>query len=133
MWNLLQRLSRNKQVLEGGKIRMEDFRLPFSQNMNLTTAMFETRKWFVFNSPHKYYSEKYTNELALLHNELNYLHSKLLLKRGVLVFGVIFAYFWFISEPDAIDWRDTFDLKMSEKPYGSLTNSAGEGGSSMDD
>ena len=133
MWSLLQRVSRSKQVLEGTKIRAEDFVVPFKQNMNMTTAMFEVRKWFILNSPHKHYAGKYSNEMALLHNELNYLHSKLLIKRGLLVFGTIFGYFWFISEPDAIDWRDTFDLKMSERTYGSLTSSSGEGGSSMDD
>jgi hypothetical protein len=71
--------------------------------------------------------------MAHLHNELNYQHSRLLLQRGLLVFGVLYGYFWFISEPDAIDWKDTFDLKFNEKTYGSLSSSAGEGGASMDE
>jgi hypothetical protein len=71
--------------------------------------------------------------MAHLHNELNYQHSRLLLRRGLLVFGVLYGYFWFISEPDAIDWKDTFDLKFNEKTYGSLSSSAGEGGASMDE
>lgn len=68
-----------------------------------------------------------------LHNELNYQHSRLLLRRGLLVFGLIYSYFWFVNEPDAIDWRDTFDLKFQEKTYGTLTSSAGEGGASIDE
>lgn len=61
MLNTLRRLAKNKQFREGALINPEDFKLPFKQDMNLLTAMFETRKWFVLNSPHKFYSEKYTN------------------------------------------------------------------------
>ena len=56
MLNTLRRLARNKQFKEGAVINTEDFKLPFKQNMNLLTAMFETRKWFILNSPHKSYS-----------------------------------------------------------------------------
>ena len=133
MLNTLRRLSRNKQFREGALINNEDFKLPFKVNMNMLTAMFETRKWFVFNTPHKFYAEKYTNEMNHLHNELNYLHSRLLLRRGLLVFALIYSYFWFVDEPEAMDWKDTFDLKFSTKVYGSMVSSAGEGGSSIDD
>ena len=68
-----------------------------------------------------------------LHNEINYQQSRLLIRRGALVFGLILSYFWFVSEPDAIDWKDTFDLKINEKTYGTLTSSAGEGGASIDE
>jgi hypothetical protein len=71
--------------------------------------------------------------MALLHNELNYQHARLLLKRGALIFAILYGYFWFIDEPDAIDWKDTFDIKFNEKAYGTLTSSAGEGGSSIDE
>ena len=71
--------------------------------------------------------------MANLHNELNYQHSKLLIRRGSIVFALVFGYFWFLSEPDAIDWKDTFDLKMKERSYGAIAGSSGEGGSSMDD
>lgn len=133
MNSLLRRFSRNKQFKEGALINLEDFKLPFNQNINMLTAMFETRKWFVLNTPHKYYAEKYTNEMNNLHNELNYLHARLLLRRGLLVFALLYGYFWFLDEPDSIDWKDTFDLKFSERVYGSMTSSAGEGGSSIDD
>jgi hypothetical protein len=95
--------------------------------MNLLTAMFELRKWFVLNTPHKKYAEKYTNDMANLHNELNYQHSRLLLRRGSVVFAVLYLYFWFLMEPDALDWRDNFDIKHNEKTYGSIPVSAGEG------
>ena len=96
--------------------------------MNLLTAMFEIRKWFILNSPHKYYSERYTNDMAHLHNELNYQHARLLIRRGVLVFGLLYGYFWFFDEPVALDWKDTFDIKFNERAYGTLPTSAGEGG-----
>ena len=70
--------------------------------------------------------------MALLHNELNYQQARLLMKRGAVVFAVIMSYFWFVSEPDAIDWKDTFDIKIASRTYGSLAGSAGEGGISMD-
>ena len=68
MWNALRRLSLNKQFREGGLLKQEDFQLPFQQNMNQLTAMFELRKWFVTNTPHSFHAEKYTNEMAHLHN-----------------------------------------------------------------
>lgn len=133
MINALRRLSRNKQFREGALINQEDFNLPFKQNLNLLGYMFEVRKWFIFNTPHKHYAEKYTNEMTHLHNEINYQQSLLMLRRAVLVFGLLYGYFWFLSEPDAIDWKDTFDIKFNEKTYGTLVSSAGEGGSSIDE
>ena len=63
-----------------------------------------------------------------LHNEINYQQARLFLKRGAFVFTLLFAYSWFIDEPDAIDWKDTFDLKFSTKVYGGMVGAAGEGG-----
>jgi hypothetical protein len=71
--------------------------------------------------------------MAHLHNELNYQHARLLIRRGALVFAILYGYFWLISEPDALDWKDTFDLKHSERTYGSLSTSAGEGGAAIDE
>ena len=133
MFNALRRVSRNKQFREGALLKTEDFKLPFSQNHNMLTAMFELRKWFIFNTPHKHYAEKYTNEMTHLHNELNYLQARLMLKRLLLVIGSIYVYFWFLDEPDAVDWKDTFDIKMSEKTYGNLTSSVGEGVEAVDE
>lgn len=133
MWNILRRVALTKQFTEGAAIRVEDFEVAHKQNMNLMAAMFEIRKWFIFNSPHKHYSERYTNDMAHLHNELNYQHARLLIRRGALIFALLYGYFWLVSEPDAIDWKDTFDIKMSERAYGTLTTSAGEGGASMDE
>ena len=56
MLNTLRRLAKNKQFREGALINPEDFKLPFQVNLNLLGAMFETRKWFILNSPHKFYS-----------------------------------------------------------------------------
>lgn len=86
----------------------------------------------MLNTPHKHHAETFTNDMANLHNELNYQHARLLLRRGVLVFGALYAYFWLIMEPDALDWRDTFDIKFNEKTYGTLPTSAGEGKDAID-
>jgi len=67
-----------------------------------------------------------------LHNELNYQQARLLLRRGMIVFGCIYLYLW-LSPADALDWKDTFDIKFNEKTYGSLNSSAGEGGASIDE
>jgi hypothetical protein len=56
-----------------------------------------------------------------------------MLKKTALVFGLLYTYFWFLSEPDAIDWRDTFDIKINDKTYGAMTSSAGEGNESLDE
>lgn len=133
MLSVLRNLARNKQFKEGGVIKQEDYILPFQQNMNMLTAMFELRKWFIFNSPHKHYCEKYTNEMTHLHNELNYLFARTFLRRGLAVFGIVYGFFWFFDSPDAIDWKDSFDLKFEGKTYGNLVGAAGEGGSSIDD
>lgn len=133
MLSRLRELAKIKQLREGATIHVDEFKLPFSMNLNRLGAMFEIRKWFVLNTPHKFYAEKYTNDMNNLHNEINYHQSHLLLKRGAIVFGLIYAYFWFIDEPDAIDWKDTFDLKFSTKVYGGMVGSAGEGEGSIDD
>lgn len=133
MLNTLRKLARNKQFREGALIHPEDFKLPFKQDLNLLSNMFELRKWFILNTPHKYYAEKYTNEMAHIHNEINYQAARSLLRRSLLVFGTLYALFFFVSEPDALDWKDTFDIKINDKVYGTMTSSAGEGNESMDE
>lgn len=95
--------------------------------------MFELRAWYVQNSPHTHYSEKYTNEMAYLHNELNYLNANKMLKRTAIVGALILGYAFFILEESSRDWKDQFDLKFNTKAYGSAADSSGEGASAIDD
>lgn len=132
MMNFVRKYGRNKLFWEGGILKQEDFRLPFVMNPNRLTAMFELRKWFILNTPHKKYGEKFTNEMTNLHNELNYQQSRTMAIRGAWTFLIIYLGLLFSPE-DAIDWKDNFDIKMNDKVYGSLTSSAGEGGSSIDE
>ena len=125
MLNIIRNLARNKQFREGAPIQPEQFKPSFKHDLNLLGTMFELRKWFIFNTPHKFYAEKYTNEMAHLHNEINYQSARSLLKRTALLFGILYGYFWFVSEPDAIDWKDTFDIKINDRVYGAMTSAAG--------
>jgi len=95
--------------------------------------MFELRNWYMQNSPHSSYNLKFTNEMTYLHNELNYINSKQLLTRTVLTGVVVLGYAMFIMEEAARDYKDSFDLKMNQKVYGTIADSSGEGASSMDD
>ena len=97
MLSKLRQLSKIKQLREGAVINVDDFKLPFKTDLNRLGAMFEMRKWFVLNTPHKFYAEKYTNDMNNLHNEINYQQAHLMLKRGALVFAIIYAHFWFID------------------------------------
>lgn len=133
MLNFVRKYGRNKLFWEGGVLKQEDFRLPFKMNENRLAAMFELRKWFILNTPHKKYGEKYTNEMTNLHNELNYQQSRTMAIRGFWTFFIIYSYLIFLAPEDAIDWKDHFDIKHNDKTYGTLTSAAGEGGSSIDE
>ena len=95
--------------------------------------MFELRNWYIQNSPHSTHSAKYTNEMAILHNELNYINSKQILTRTVLTGVIVLGYVMFLYDEPARDYKDQFDLKYNQKTYGSIADSSGEGASSMDD
>jgi hypothetical protein len=87
--------------------------------------MFELRSWYIQNSPHSSYNAKYSNDMAYLHNELNYLNSKQILNRTVLTAVVVLGYAMFVMEESARDYKDEFDLKFNQKAYGSIADSSG--------
>jgi|JI61114C2RNA_FD_contig_81_1112015_length_419_multi_2_in_0_out_0_1 hypothetical protein len=87
--------------------------------------MFELRSWYAENSPHSNYSSKYTNDMAYLHNELNYINSKQILTRTILTAVVVLGYSVFVMEEVARDYKDSFDLKFNQKIYGSIADSSG--------
>ena len=87
--------------------------------------MFELRNWYLQNSPHSTYNEKYSHEMSILHNEINYLNSKQLLARGLFTGFVVLGYIFFILEESARDYKDKFDLKFNLKAYGSIADSSG--------
>ena len=89
------------------------------------SRMYELRNWYVQNSPHSTYSEKYSHEMSVLHNEINYLNSKQLLTRLLLTGAVVLGYIFFILEEPAKDYKDQFDLKFNLKAYGSTADGSG--------
>lgn len=95
--------------------------------------MFNLRTWYIKNTPHKYYSEKYSHEMAILHNEINYKHSRLMLRNTMITAVFVFGFIMFAWQEGSRDWKDEFDLKFNQKIYGSIAESSGEGGSSIDD
>lgn len=95
--------------------------------------MFQTRLWFLNNSPYNHYNQKISNELTYLHKELNYQQGKQFLRRLTLVFLALMTYQMFFFEEYSRDYRDKFDTKFNNKAYGSLDDSSGEGNTSIDD
>lgn len=130
----VRKLSKTKEFYQGASILPENFQqLPFKNNYSNLVKMFELRNWYMQNSPHSSYNAKFTNEMAYLHNELNYINSKQILFRTALTFVVVLGYGVFIMEEAARDYKDQFDLKFNQKTYGTIADSSGEGASSMDD
>jgi hypothetical protein len=131
--NWIRKIARNKEFTEGARLEIERFNyLPFKNSFNNVIAMFEVRKWYVLNTPYKYYGEKYTGEMAKLHGELNYLQSKQFLKRVAITSLFVFIFSLTFNRGNR-DWKDNFDPKFENKTYGSIAGSSGEGLSGLDD
>lgn len=127
-------LSRAKEFNEGKKIRLSDYNyVPFNNSYDKLVCMFQTRLWHVNNTPYQQVSDKYTNELANLQKELNFLQARLFITRFLIVFGALTVYLFFIKEEEAKDWGDKFDIKFNVAAYGELEEASGEGDTSIDD
>lgn len=134
MLNLWRRLSKLKAFNEGERLTMENFSKPsFKNDMDKLTSMFQVRRYYVNNTPYQLQSDKYTNDMAHLQKELNFLQSNLIAKRIGAIAALLFTYCFFFNEEEARDWRNTFDLKFNIKAYGALDDSSGEGNISIDD
>lgn len=126
--NIFNRISRRQEVIEGARIRLKDFRgLPFNNGSQNLTRMFELRDWFIQNTTSNRIANKYSEEMATLHHELNFTTSNIALRRMLLFAAAWIAILLTSSEP-AQDWRDEFDLKYQRKIYGALEEGASEGG-----
>ena len=95
----VRKISKTKEFFQGGSILPENFKnLPFKNNYSNLVKMFELRNWYMQNSPHSSYNAKFTNEMAYLHNELNYINGT-----------YVYTY--------NIDWQDFSDWPLqTEKP-----------------
>jgi hypothetical protein len=71
--------------------------------------------------------------MSILHNEINYKNSRQMLKNSIIAAVLVFGCVTFIWQEGHRDWKDEFDLKFNQKIYGSIADSSGEGGSSIDD
>lgn len=122
----LRKVSKTKDFYQGASILPEHYQYnPFKNNYQNLVKMFELRNWYIQNSPHSTYASRYTNEMAYLHNELNYINSKQILTRTLLAGGIILGYAMFVMEEAARDYKDSFDLKFNQKTYGSIADSSG--------
>lgn len=131
---LWRRIGRNKEFIEGMKIKSNQWdKLEFKNDMTNLTRMFEIRRWYVEQSPYNYHNAKYTNDLAILHKQLNYVSSRVMFRRAIgLILLTLFVMGFVMEEPNR-DWKDKFDLKFNTKAYGNLDDASGEGSNSIDD
>lgn len=65
--------------------------------------------------------------MGTLHHELNYVTSRIAMKR-MLIFSVVWIALILSNSEPSDDWRDEFDTKYMRKVYGSLEDGAVEGG-----
>lgn len=98
--------------------------IPFANNYNKLVTMFNARQYYVNNTPYQVSSDKYTNDMAILHKELNFLNGRLMMQRILIVYGLIVGFVLF-AEEEAKDWGDKFDVKFNVKAFGSLDDSSG--------
>jgi hypothetical protein len=130
--SIFYKLIKRKEVLEGGRIKLGDFRgLPFNNRVHNLIRMFELRDWFIQNTPNYRVATKYTAQMAELHHELNYQTARIALKRIVLFLTAVVLWKMMTPEHNP-DWADRFDAKFQLKTYGSLEEGASEGGSDED-
>jgi len=65
----IRKVTRTKEFFDGARILPEHVgSMNFKNDFSKVAHMFELRNWYIRNSPHGQYSEKYTNEMAYLHN-----------------------------------------------------------------
>lgn len=132
--SLVRKLSKVKNFNEGHHLDIAHFsRQPFDNSFQKLVRMFNIRLFFVNNSPYKFYNLKYTNELANLQKELNYLQSRIILRNLILATTGLIIVTNFLIDDFAVDWRDRFDLKFNNRAYGGLDDASGEGNVSIDD
>jgi hypothetical protein len=65
--------------------------------------------------------------MAHIHHELNYITSRIAVRR-VFIFAIIWLAIGITSIEPASDWRNSFDQKYSRKVNGALQEGASEGG-----
>lgn len=130
--SLYNKLIRRKEVIEGGRITLKNFRaLPFNNRVGNLVRMFELRDWFIQNTPNYRLATKYSAEMCELHHELNYQTSRIALKRMLLFAGVVVLVALQVEEKN-LDWSDKIDVKYQLKTYGALEEGASEGGADED-
>lgn len=129
-----RRISKSRAFKEGARIKASNFNhVPFENNYNKLVEMYQARLYHSNNTPYQVTSDKYTNDMAILHKELNFLNSRLFMKRILLIYAILGVYFFFLFEEPNKDWGDKFDVKFNVKAYGSLDDSSGEGNNAIDD
>jgi hypothetical protein len=65
---------------------------PFRNDYNKLSQMFMLRLYHSNNTPFQLQSEKYTNDLANLHKEINFLNARMMMTRILLVATLLAVY-----------------------------------------
>eukprot|EP00331_Platyophrya_macrostoma_P022218 CAMPEP_0176447410 /NCGR_PEP_ID=MMETSP0127-20121128/25007_1 /TAXON_ID=938130 /ORGANISM="Platyophrya macrostoma, Strain WH" /LENGTH=91 /DNA_ID=CAMNT_0017833835 /DNA_START=156 /DNA_END=431 /DNA_ORIENTATION=+ len=88
--------------------------------------MFDLRMYYVLNSHNNNKTLQYTWELEKLHNELNYMHMRQMLKRFTYFFLASIVFFSMMEQPQ-YDWADNYELKHEFHTYIELEDGGDEG------
>jgi hypothetical protein len=89
--------------------------------------MYQLRLYHYNNTPYQFQKDKYADEMSKLHMELNFLNSRLMMKRVLFLCGIIGVYYWVFYEEPPLDWKDSFDIKHDIKAFGKLADAESEG------
>mmetsp|Transcript_56151 Transcript_56151/g.64436 ORF Transcript_56151/g.64436 Transcript_56151/m.64436 type:complete len:131 (+) Transcript_56151:56-448(+) len=109
------------------RIASKDFsNLPMKTHWNRLTTMFDLRMYYVLNSHNNNKTLQYTWELEKLHNELNYMHMRQMLKRFTYFFLASIVFFSMMEQPQ-YDWADNYELKHEFHTYIELEDGGDEG------
>merc|ERR1712039_541342 len=97
-------------------------------NWENTVKAFDARFWYMSVGLNSERAREMCNETEDLHNELNYLHGRMFLKRGA-VFCILFYLLLctFPEESENMDWSDKHDEKFRLQMYSELDEGGLEG------
>merc|ERR1712146_148363 len=93
---------------------------------NLTTS-YDLRMWYLQNTPHQDKTVEYAQDLEKIHHELNYLHTRILLRNLMIFTGLFYTFYTFYEVSSHYDWQDAHDPKFSQRLYMELEEGGDEG------
>lgn len=84
--------------------------------------------WYIANSPHDERNIAFVQDLERIHNELNYLNMRDLLRRTVILTILFYGYYIFFEPERSWDWQDMHDPKHEVCLYNGLDEGSDDSG-----